>query len=50
MNSKTRQLIREIHGKIKSSLTGNREFVNEDAVIDHAINLLYQQLKKQRLL
>ena len=50
MNSKTRQLIREIQHKIISPITGRHEFINEDAVIDHAIELLHHKLKKQRLL
>ena len=50
MTSKTRNLIREIQSKVKSSVTGQSEFANDDAVIDYAIATAYDQLKKQRLL
>jgi hypothetical protein len=50
MTSKTRNLIREIQAKVKSSVTGQKEFANDDAVIDYAIATVYDQLKKQRLL
>ena len=50
MNSKTRTLIKEIQNKIKSPLTGQKEFSNDDAVIDYAIKTLYELLKKSRVL
>jgi len=50
MNSKTKSLIREILSKLKSPVTGQKEFANDDAVLDYAINLLYENLKKQRVL
>jgi hypothetical protein len=50
MNSKTRTLIREIQSKLKSPITGLKEFSSDDAVIDYAIELVHQQFKKKRLL
>ena len=50
MNSKTRTLIQEIKRKIKSPITGTYEFANDDAVLDLAVQRLYEQLKRQRIL
>ena len=50
MNSKTRSLIQEIKRKVKSPITGTYEFSNDDAVVDLAVQRLYEQLKKARLL
>jgi len=50
MNSKTRSLIQEIKRKVKSPITGTYEFTNDDAVIDLAMQRLYEQLKQQRIL
>ena len=49
MNSKTRTQLRDIQTKLKSPITGQQEFVNENAVIEYAVQLLYDDLKKQRL-
>ena len=50
MNHKTRTLIREIQTRIKNPITGQKEFANDDAVIDFAIAYLYEDLKKKRVL
>jgi len=50
MNSKTRALIKEIQNRIKSPFTGQKEFANDDSVIDYAIKSLYEDLKKARIL
>ena len=50
MNTRTRTLIREIQSKIKSPITGQKEFANEDAVIDYAIKNIYDLMKQQRIL
>lgn len=50
MNTRTRTLIREIQSKIKSPITGQKEFGNEDAVIDYAIKTVYDLMKQQRIL
>lgn len=50
MNSKTRSLIQEIQNKTKTPITGQKEFANEDAVIDYAVRTVYDQMKKQRVL
>ena len=49
MNGKTRAHIQEILRKLKSPITGQREFINENAVIEYAIKHFYDSLKKQRL-
>ena len=50
MNSKTRTLIRDIQNKIRNPITNEKEFPNEDAVIDYAIKTIYDLFKKQRIL
>ena len=50
MTSKTRILMREIQNKVKSPITGQKEFPNDDAVIDYAIKTIYDQMKKQKVL
>jgi hypothetical protein len=50
MQNKTRTLIREIQLKAKSSMTGQNEFPNDDAVIDYAIQTLYDSLKKLKVI
>ena len=47
---KTRSLIREIKTKLKSKITGMFEFSTDDAVIDHAVKILYEKLKKDKFL
>ena len=50
MNSKTRSLIQELKNKVKSPITGTKEFPNDDAVIDLAVKRLYETLKQQKVL
>ena len=50
MNNKTKTLIRDIQNKIRNPITKEKEFPNEDAVIDYAIKTIYDLMKKQRLL
>ena len=50
MNSKTKTLIRDIQSKIKNPIIKEKEFPNEDAVIDYAVKTVYDLMKKQRLL
>ena len=50
IDPKTRSLIREIKTKLKSKITGMFEFSSEDAVIDHAVKVLYEKLKKDKFL
>jgi hypothetical protein len=50
IDPKTRSLLREIQTKLKSKVTGIPEFQNSDAVIDHAIKILYEKLKKDKYL
>jgi hypothetical protein len=50
MTNKTKVLIKEIRSKLKSKITGDHEFASDDEVIDVAIKLLHQDLKRQRLL
>jgi hypothetical protein len=50
MTSKTRNLIREIQTKLKSPNTGQREFSKDEAVVAYAVQKLYDDLKKKRLL
>ena len=42
--------MREIQNKVKSTITGQKEFLNDDAVIDYAIKTIYDQMKKQKVL
>ena len=47
MNNSTRTYLREIQNKLRSSITGEKEFTNESAVIDYAVKALYDLFKKQ---
>ncbi len=42
--------MREIQSKLKNQLTEQREFTNENAVIDFAVKQLYDDLKRKRLI
>ena len=44
----TRRKLQEIKTKVKSPITNMREFKDDDAVIDKAVNMYYEQLKKDR--
>lgn len=50
MNSKTRTLIQQIKTKLKSNLTEQAHFHSDDAVIEHSISMLHQDLKRRGLL
>ena len=50
MQSKTRQLIQQIKTKAKNNVTNQREFINDDSVVDHAITQLFKDLKQRGLL
>ena len=50
MNSQTRLQIQEIQRKLRSPITRQLEFSNENAVIEYAVKNLYDTLKKQRLI
>ena len=50
MNNKTKTLIRDIQNKIRNPITKEKEFANEEAVIDYAVKTIYDLMKKQRLL
>lgn len=50
MTSKTKNLIKEIRSKLKSKITGDQEFTSDDDVIDVAVKLLHQDLRRQRLI
>ena len=44
----TRRKLQEIKTKVKSPITNMREFKDDDAVIDEAVNMYHEQLKKDR--
>jgi hypothetical protein len=48
--SKTQSRLQEIQRKVKSNTTGKQEFKHRDEVIDLAVEQLYEQLKRQKLL
>ncbi len=50
MTNATKMLIKDIRTKLKSRITGDHEFRSDEDVIDAAIKLLHQDLKRQRLL
>ena len=50
MTHTTRTLIRQIQYKLKNQVTAQREFTNENAVIDFAVKQLYDDLKRKRLI
>ena len=50
LSTTTKQQIRQIQSKIKSHLTGSQHFTTDSAVIDYAIDKLYQDLKAKRLI
>ena len=50
MTSVSKNLIKDIKTKLKSRITGDQEFHSDDDVIDAAIKLLHQDLKRQRLI
>lgn len=50
INSTTKNMIRDIQSKLKTPVTGQKEFATEDAVIEYAIRNFHTELKKQRLI
>ena len=50
LSTTTKQQIRQIQSKIKSQLTGSQQFTTDGAVVDYAIDKLYQELKAKRLI
>ena len=50
LSSTTRQQISTIKSKVKGSLTGTPEFSNDDAVIQYAVDMLFNELKKKKVL
>jgi hypothetical protein len=50
MNSQSRTQIQEILRKLKSPITGQKEFINDNAVIEYAIQHLHDSLKKRQLI
>jgi hypothetical protein len=50
LSATTKQQIRQIQTKLKSQLTGTQHFPGESAVIDYAVDKLYQDLKAKRLI
>jgi hypothetical protein len=50
LSSKTKQQITTIRSKVKGSITGTPEFSNDDAVIEYAIETLFNELKKKKVL
>jgi hypothetical protein len=50
LSTTAKQQVRQIQSKIKSQLTGSQHFLTDSAVIDYAIDKLYQDLKARRLI
>ena len=50
LSTTTKQQIRQIQTKLKHQLTGSSLFSSDAAVINYAINALYNDLKARRLL
>ncbi|QNJ12998.1 hypothetical protein SynA18461_00342 [Synechococcus sp. A18-46.1] len=43
-------MIQQIKTKVKNNVTNQREFINDDSVVDHAITQLFKDLKQRGLL
>ena len=50
MTGKTTQICNEIQRKVISGITGKPEFKNKDEIVETAIMMLYQSLKKEKIL
>ena len=50
LNSNTTKQIRSIKSKVKNSVSNDLEFKNDESVIAFAVERLYQELKKKKLL
>lgn len=48
MKQPTKRQIQEIKAKVKSKITNNQEFKDDDAVIAAAMNMFYDHLKKNK--
>ena len=49
MNANSRKVLNEVKKKVKNRLTGDNQYKNDDQVIDDALELLYLQFKKEKL-
>ena len=47
MNDPARTDLREIQNKLRSSITGEKEFTNERAVLNYAVKALYDLFKNK---
>ena len=50
INHTTRRKLQEIKTKVKSPITNTWEFIDDDAVINEAVNMHYRQSTKDRRL
>jgi hypothetical protein len=50
MNAKTKSLVRELQTKLVNPLTMKKLYLNEDALLEHAVTSLYEDAKKKRLI
>lgn len=48
LSNSTRRMVAEIRTKVKSKITKQHEFKDADEVIDAAVEMFYNQLKKER--
>jgi hypothetical protein len=50
MTGKTSQICNEIQRKVISNITGKPEFKNKEEIVETAVMMLYQSLKKEKIL
>jgi hypothetical protein len=48
MHPTTRKKLTDIKNKVKSKVTNSKEFKDDDAVIEEAVNMYYDHLKKNK--
>lgn len=48
MHPTTRRKLTDIKNKVKSKVTNSKEFKDDDAVIEEAVNMYYDHLKKNK--
>ena len=48
MHPTTRNKLNDIKNKVKSKITNSKEFKDDDAVIQEAVNMYYDHLKKNK--
>ncbi len=48
LNHNTRRQLQEIKSKVKSPVTNMKEFKDDDSIIDEAVNMYYEHLKKNK--